>query len=127
VDMLQEIKKQVKFAGEFVRLLPSEINWLVQTLEQLIEENGAMAEKHAEKDLALAEFMQIVTQQREEIALYKLTESLLLERLKKQTSLIKEMQKNSRLINFYKMAEENLTLAQELERYKEMIKGGAPV
>jgi hypothetical protein len=65
--MLQEIKKQVEFAGEYVRLLPSEIIWLVKTLEQLIEENGAMAEKHAEKDLAFAEFMRIIDQQKDHI------------------------------------------------------------
>jgi uncharacterized protein YqgV (UPF0045/DUF77 family) len=52
---------------------------------------------------------------------YQLQETFLLERLKKQTLQIKEMKQNSRLIRFYDMAEENLKMAQELQKYKEMI------
>jgi hypothetical protein len=99
-----------------------EIHWLIKTVDQLIEENGAMAEKHAEKMIAFAEFMQIIDQQKEEISLYKLTEVVLLERLQKQTQLIKEMQKNSRLTTFYAMAEENLKFAEENARLKELVK-----
>jgi hypothetical protein len=98
------------------------IQWLIQTVELLQAENGAMAEKHAEKMIAFAEFMQIIDQQKEEIALYKLTEAILLERLQKQTMLMKEMQKNSRLLTFYAMAEENLKFAEENARLKELVK-----
>jgi hypothetical protein len=100
---------------------------LVKLVEKYQEENGAMAEKHAEKDLAIAEFMRIVTQQEEEIKLYKLQETIILDRLKRNTLMMKEMKQNSRLINFYKMAEENLALAQEIEWYKEMLKEGTSV
>jgi hypothetical protein len=114
----------LKKRSEWVKHCPVEA---AELIEQLQKENGAMAEKHAEKDLAIAEFMCIVTQQEADINLYKLQETIILERLKNQTLQIKEMKQNSRLINFYKMAEENLTLAQELELYKKMIKGGATV
>jgi hypothetical protein len=100
---------------------------LVKLVEKYQEENGAMAEKHADKDIAIAKFMHIVTQQEEAITLYKLQETIFLERLKKQTLQLKEMKQNSRLINFYKMAEENLALAQEIEWYKEMLKEGTTV
>ncbi|CRK80336.1 hypothetical protein [Neobacillus massiliamazoniensis] len=49
---------------------------------------------------------------------YKLQETILLERLKKQTLQIKEMKQNSRLTRFYEMAEENLKMAQELAQLK---------
>jgi hypothetical protein len=93
----------LKKRSEWVKLCPVEA---AELIEQLQKENGTMAEKHAEKDLAIAEFMRIVSQLEADI---------------------KQLKQNSRLINFYKMAEENLALAQEIEWYKEMIKGGAPV
>jgi hypothetical protein len=101
-----------------VQLWPSweEIEWLIETVEQLQEENGTMAEKHAEKDIAMADFMEIIDQ-------YKLQEELLLERLKKQTLQMKEMKRNSRLIKFYEMAEENLSLATELAMLKGEMSG----
>ena len=101
------------------------IKWLIDSFEQLQAENGAMAEKHAEKDIAITDFTKIVELQRKEIEIYKLHETILLERLKKQTLEIKELKQNSRLINFYKMAEENLNLAQKVVRYEEMQKAGS--
>lgn len=52
---------------------------------------------------------------------YQLQKTLLLERLKKHSVQIKEMKHNSRLTRFYDMAEENLKLAEENARLKEMI------
>lgn len=111
MDKLQEIKKQVERAGESVRLLPSEIKWLIQTVEQQEQEYITLAQSIAEDDA-------IIEQLQEEMKLYKLQETLLLERLKKQTLQIKEMKQNSRLMKFMEMAEENLALAQEVARLK---------
>jgi hypothetical protein len=58
----------------------------------------------------------------ETIEQYKLQETNLLERLKKQTWQIKEMKQNSRLLTFYAMAEENLKFAEENARLKELVK-----
>jgi hypothetical protein len=104
--------------------LQESIETLVTTIEQLQEENGAMAEKHAEKDIALNDMKVIIQDQQEIFGLYKLQETILLERLKRQTLQMKEMKENSRLTRFYDMAEENLRMAQELQRYKDMLKGG---
>lgn len=93
-----------------------EIKWLIDSLEQLQAENGVMAEKHAEKDMAIAQFMRIIEQQKEEIILFRLTEASIIGRLQKQTLQIKEMKQNSRLTRFFDMAEENLKLAKELAK-----------
>jgi hypothetical protein len=113
---------ELKRCIEWVKMCPVEAAELIELLKK---ENGAMAEKHAEKDIALGEFKQIIEQQKEEIILYKLQETILLERLKKQTLQMKEMKQNSRLTRFYDMAEENLKLAKENARYKDMLKGGS--
>jgi hypothetical protein len=99
-----------------------EIYWLIKTVEQLIEENGAMAEKHADKDIAIAEFIQIIEQQDADIKLYQLQETIILERLKRNTLMMKEMKLNSRLTRFYEMSEENLKLAQENARLNELVR-----
>ncbi|MBT2722285.1 hypothetical protein [Bacillus sp. ISL-46] len=104
------------------RMNIAEIKWLIDSYEQLQEENGAMAEKHAEKDMAIADFMSIVTQQRKEIELYQLQETILLGRLEKKDQEIKAMKQNSRLTRFYDMSEENLKLAQENARLKDLVK-----
>lgn len=49
------------------RMNIGEIKWLIDSYERLQEENGAMAEKHAEKDIAIAEFMRIIDQMSERI------------------------------------------------------------
>lgn len=103
------------------RMNIDDIKWLIDSFELVQEENGAMAEKHAEKSIAIADFMQIVELQRQEIELFKLTETLLLERLKKQTSEIKELKRNSRTIRFFEMVEENLKLAEENARLKDLV------
>lgn len=72
----------------------------------------------------------LIQQLQQDIEQYKLQETQLLERLKKMTLDYKEMKKNSRLINFYKMSEENLRFAQEnasLREEIEKLKAGAPV
>jgi predicted nuclease with TOPRIM domain len=64
----------------------------------------------------------IIAQLQDEVKRYQLQESLLLERLKKQTLQLKETKQNSRLIKFYEIAEENLKLAQENARLRELVK-----
>jgi hypothetical protein len=103
------------------RMNIQDIKWLIDSFELLQEENGAMAEKHAEKSLAIADFMRIIEIQRKEIKLYQLQETILLDRLQRQTSEIKEMKQNSRFTRFLDMAEENLKLAQENARLNELL------
>lgn len=118
----------------------NEMKAVIETVEELLIENAAMAEKHAEKDIAIRELMQMNLQQKErivqlenvkemylnanlvlleqndrlmkEIELYKLQETKLIAQLKM-------MKNNSRLTNFYKMSEENLRLAEENARLKD--------
>ncbi|MBT2727863.1 hypothetical protein J7E63_13030 [Bacillus sp. ISL-75] len=117
MDQLENVKKR---NNDFKRLLQTDglgkvflrDNWekineflgdctkLIKAIEQLQEENGAMAEKHAEKDIAMAEFMGIIDQQHQEI---------------------KELKNKSRTIRFFEMAEENLKLAQENARLKDRV------
>lgn len=117
-------KRVNKFLGKNVKFwsLMKTIEELVAAGEMLVEENGAMAEKHAEKDIALNDMKVIIQGQQETIEQYKLQETILLERLKKQTLQLKEMQKDRRLTRFYEMAEENLKLAQENAGLKELVK-----
>lgn len=104
------------------RMNIEDIKNLIEIVDLLIKENGDMAEKHAEKDIAIGDFMKIVDLQRKEIELYKLAETILLERLQKQTVEIKDLKKKSSTIRFFDMAEENLKLAQEVARLKELVK-----
>jgi hypothetical protein len=122
------------------RMYLNEIQWLIDTVEQLEEENGTMAEKHAEKDLAIRDLMQMNLQQKERIAqlenvkeMYLKANFVLLDqndRLMKEVELyklqetkliaqLKMMKNNSRLNSFYKMSEENLRLAEENARLKD--------
>jgi len=117
VTLLERVNKFLDKNVEFSTLMDT-IEALVTLGEKLVKENGAMAEKHAEKDIALKELMEIMEGQRNEIELYKLQESMLLERLKKQTLEIKEMKNDRRLTRFYAMAEENLKLAEENSRLR---------
>jgi predicted nucleic acid-binding Zn-ribbon protein len=57
------------------------------------------------------------------IGQYQLQETLLLERLKKQTLEIKAMKQNSRLTRFYDMAEENLKMAQKVAELEGELNG----
>jgi hypothetical protein len=72
-------------------------NWTyIQTIKELLNvaegfenENGLMAEKAAEKDIAFGQFMRIIEDQKEEIALYKLQETKLLVQLAIKTKNLK--------------------------------------
>ena len=98
------------------RTLLETIEALAKKVDEFEEENGLMAEKHAERDIQFNEFVRIIEQ-------YKFSEALLLERLKKQTLQIKEMQQDRRLTRYWDMAEENLRLAQELAILKGELSG----
>jgi uncharacterized protein YdcH (DUF465 family) len=113
MDKLRVIKLVMR--NPVQELWPSweEIEWLIETVEQQQNEYNTLFSSIDEMDA-------IISQQQEEINQYKFQEELLLERLKKQTLQMKEMKQNSRLIKFYEMAEENLSLATELA----MLKGG---
>jgi hypothetical protein len=80
------------------------IDQLTQTIEQQKQEYQTLYSSLCEADAIIEQ--------------YKLQETILLERLKKQTLQIKEMKLNSRLTRFYEMAEENLKLAEEVARLK---------
>jgi hypothetical protein len=80
------------------------IDQLLQTIEQQKQEYQTLYSSLAEADAIIEQ--------------YQLQETLLLERIKRQTLQIKEMKQNSRLTRFYEMAEENLKLAEENARLK---------
>jgi hypothetical protein len=83
------------------------IDQLIQTIDQQKQEYQTLYSSLAEADAIIEQ--------------YKLQETILLERIKKQTLQIKEMKLNSRLTRFYEMAEENLKLAEEVARLKKLI------
>jgi predicted RNase H-like nuclease (RuvC/YqgF family) len=93
MDKLQEIKKQVAYASDMVRLLPSEINWLIDTVERQQQEYATLSESIAEDDA-------IIQQLREEN-----------ENLHEQLSKVK-------CKRWYPVYEENLRMAQEIDRLK---------
>lgn len=90
---------------------------LTNLVERQNQEYATLNESIGEADVMIAEL-------KEEVKQYKLQESILLERLQKQTLQMKEMKQNSRLQRFYDMAEENLRMAQEIARLKESQVGG---
>lgn len=85
-----------------------------------VEDLLAVIEKQQNEYITLSQSISeddaIIEQLQEEIKFYKLQETLLLERLKK-------IEKNSRYLKFMKMAEENLSLAQEVALLKGEISG----
>jgi hypothetical protein len=101
-------------------------NWTyILTIQELLkvaqgfeEENGLMAEKAAEKDIAFGQFMQIIEDQKEEIALYKLQETKLLVQLAIKDQELKKLKSSTR----FRVFEENLSLAEENARLKELVK-----
>jgi hypothetical protein len=101
-------------------------NWsYINTIEVLLNvaegfqnENGLMAEKAAEKDIAFGQFMQIIEDQKEEIALYKLQETKLLVQLAIKDQELKKLKSSTR----FRVFEENLSLAEENARLKELVK-----
>lgn len=115
--LTESIIKWVDFAND----LAWKSEGLKKTIEQLEEENGDMAEKHVEKDIALVQLKRGYLEAKETLRLYKLQETILLERLENQALQMKEMKQNSRLIKFYEMEWENLRLAQEIEELKKQL------
>lgn len=110
------------------RMNIEDIKELINTVKELEEENGLMAEKHAEKDMAIQVLMQMVAEKQERIAqlenvkeMYLNANLAMLNQNDQLISQIKEMKQNSRLTRFYDMAEENLRMAQEVEIYKAMV------
>jgi hypothetical protein len=101
-------------------------NWTyIQTIKELLnvaqgfeEENGLMAEKAAEKDIAFGQFMRIIEDQKEEIALYKLQETKLLVQLAIKDQEFKKLKSSTR----FRVFEENLALAEENAHLKELVK-----
>jgi hypothetical protein len=99
-------------------------NWsYIQTIEELLNmaqgfqnENGLMAEKAAEKEQAFGEFMQIIDEQKTELALYKLQETKLLAQLAVKEQELKALHPR------YKVYKENLALAEEIALLKEGVK-----
>jgi hypothetical protein len=101
-------------------------NWTyILTIKELLkvaqgfeEENGLMAEKAAEKEIAFGEFMEIIGKQKQELALYKLQETKLLAQLEMKDHELKNLKRSTR----FRVLEENLSLAQENDRLKELVK-----
>jgi|GraSoiStandDraft_46_1057282.scaffolds.fasta_scaffold34091_2 hypothetical protein len=101
-------------------------NWsYINTIEVLLNvaegfqnENGLMAEKAAEKEIAFGEFMEIIGKQKQELALYKLQETKLLAQLELKDHELKNLKRSTR----FRVLEENLSLAQENDRLKELVK-----
>jgi hypothetical protein len=105
MDKWESIKKRAEWCKHF----PLEAAELIeQQKKEFITFSQAIAEDDG-----------IIEQLQEELKKCKFHESLLLERIKKQTLEIKEMKNNSRLTRFYVMAEENLKLAEENARLKD--------
>ena len=101
-------------------------NWTyILTIQELLkvaqgfeEENSLMAEKAAEKEIAFGEFMEIIGKQKQELALYKLQETKLLAQLELKDHELKNLKRSTR----FRVLEENLSLAQENDRLKELVK-----
>ena len=101
-------------------------NWTyILTIQELLkvaqgfeEENGLMAEKAAEKEIAFGEFMEIIGKQKQELALYKLQETKLLAQLELKDHELKNLKRSTR----FRVFEENLSLAEENARLKELVK-----
>jgi hypothetical protein len=94
------------------------IKELLNVAERFQEENSLMAEKAAEKDIAFGQFMRIIEEQKEEIALYKLQETRLLVQLAIKDQELKKLKSSTR----FRVFEENLSLAEENARLKELAK-----
>lgn len=84
--------------------LKKSIEGLVEMVEMLEVENGAMAEKHAEKDMAIRELVQIVSELKAENKRLFITVC----HLKAKTT--------------FKVYQENLELAEENARLRELVK-----
>lgn len=87
MNRLEEIKSYCKHYDYLDHVNLTDLNWLIETIEQ-----------------------------------QQTTQDILLEQIKQNTLKIKEMKKNSRLILFYQLAEENLKLAEENARLKELVR-----
>jgi hypothetical protein len=92
---------------------------LLKLGEEYKQENELMAEKHAEKDIAFVQLKISLDQAHERIKELEMNEDILLEQNKKfRRRIIKLRQKTG-----FKVFEENLALIQEIELYKEMLRG----
>lgn len=106
----QLFQRVIAFLGKDVK------NWtLIKTIDELLKS----AEQQQNESISLSES---ISEADAIIEQYKLQETILLERLKKQTLEIKDLKSKSRTIRFFEMAEENLKLAEENARLKELVK-----
>ena len=78
-----------------------QIQWLIESVKGLEEQANLMAEKSAEKEIAMEEFMRIIEEQKLEI---------------------KQLKDHRRVTNYYSMANENLALAKENDMLKGLVK-----
>lgn len=92
----------------------------IQEYVELLEKQcNLMAEKAAEKESAMEEFIRIIEEQKENLHLYKLQETILLEQLKLKDDEIKTLKKSVR----FQVFQENLALSTELALLKGEISG----
>jgi hypothetical protein len=95
------------------------IEELLKLGEEYKQENELMAEKHAEKDIAFVELKIALDKGRERIKELEMNQEILLDQNKKFRKRIFELREKTG----FKVYEENLALIQEIEWYKEMLKG----
>jgi hypothetical protein len=95
-----------------------QIQWLIETIKGLEEQANLMAEKAAEKDIAMEEFMRIIEEQKANIRLYQLKETMFNQQLKLKDEEIKTLKKSVR----FEVFQENLALAEEIALLKEGVK-----
>ncbi|MEH7093969.1 hypothetical protein [Neobacillus vireti] len=105
--------------------LERKVNWVKQCPVEAAEliilletQSGLMAEKAAEKEQAFGQFMQIIEDQKSDLALYKLQETRLLVQLAIKDQEIKKLKSSTR----FRVFQENLSLAEENARLKELAK-----
>lgn len=96
---------------------------LVMVGEEILAENVTMADKHAEKDIVLSDYLKTLEQQREQITRLQVE----VEVLTQNNSLYRQKVNELRAKTGYKVYEENLALAHEIAFYKEMLKEGQQV
>jgi hypothetical protein len=82
-------------------------------------ENELMAEKHAEKDIALVKLKLALDKAHAQIKELEMNQEILLDQNKKFRQRVFELRQKTG----FKVYEENLALIQEIELYKEMLRG----
>lgn len=106
--------QEIKLSFNRGRMDIDEIKWLINTLDMRHTELIEAFNREASYIDDIEQMEGMLEQANKTIEQYQLHETILRDRLKKQTLEIKEMKNDRRLIRFWELAEENLKLAQKI-------------